>query len=57
MEESPIAKNDNQIESYTPAPLEIIEEESNSLNLEIINEVDLSDIKNDNDSYKPKNYS
>ena len=57
LEESPITKNDNEIVSYTPAPLEIIDEESNSLNLEIINQSELSDIKNVKDSFKPKIYS
>lgn len=57
LEESPITKNDNEIVSYTPAPLEIIDEESNSLNLEIINQAELSDIKNEKDSFKPKIYS
>ena len=57
LEESPITKNDNEIVSYTPAPLEIIDEESNSLNLEIINQSELSDIKNEKDSFKPKIYS
>ena len=49
MEESPISKNDNQIESIIPVHLEVIDEESNSLNKEIISQADLSDNKNEKD--------